>query len=362
MVDTSRDSGLFLSSVGAKGDGITDNTDLFQAMLDSDPSTVFILPRGRFKISRTLRVRKRGVCFIGYNYGREEDNATIIEYHGLGDLFEIGDSSIGYYDGYQGFKLKNISLVNKSPDQTSLSNPMSGNAKRHYGKNSCAVREWRGGGMIFENVQMEHFNWGIWGIQSDINRFVNCNFHYNKEAIHLEAGSDQLIVDGLYSFGNDITLNFSGITGARLNDCQFVKEGSATVSPIQLDGCNSIRFSGCWFEGMGALGITVPSYVKLGATTECRSIWFRDSILAISSKQTGGQPVCNYFVEVVRGKKVLIDELGGYPQNLKKLVAFSGNSPIQQVTLRSHLGFTFEDGTYADNNGTGRADLSVVEL
>lgn len=146
--------------------------------------------------------------------------------------------------------------------------------------------------------------------------------------------------------------------GLRFVNCQFVKEGSPTDYPIELDGCYNVQFLGCWFEGLGGnYGVTVPAYIRIGKTMETRSIVLRDSILTIGEKYAGGIPHCNYFVEIVRGTRLLIDEVVGFDQNLKKLIAFSGASTVQDIVVRSHISGVYGDGTCYDNLGTGRAAL-----
>jgi hypothetical protein len=356
------EQGVSLKSFGAMCDGIHDDTLALQTAVDtsSDHTTIY-LPKGPCKITSTIYIRRRGIKLIGYNYGRKEENASIIQYSGTGELFKLADENTGYYAGYQGFQLKDVSLVYTGTARSKLLNPYSiGAHNDYYGTGTYAMRDWRGGGIVLDGVQIEHFEFGLWGTQSDINRLTNVNLYYNKEAIHLEEGSDQLKAEGLYTFGNDKVLSLTGLSGARFTSCQFVKEGTPTSSPIDINDSNSILFSGCWFEGLGSANqSTIPSYIRLGYSAQCKGVTFRDSTLAIPDKIGGLTPVCNYFVEVVNAKRVLVDEIGGYPANLKKVIAFSGNSSTQQVVLRSHLDITFPDGTYHDNNGTGKASILV---
>ncbi|MMZ42069.1 hypothetical protein D1872_35860 [compost metagenome] len=353
---------LDLVKYGCRSGNAFDNTDIIQRAIGTSGETVFSLPAGNFRVNGTIKINKPGIRFCGNNYGREIDNATIIEHYGNGSLFQIGDENAPYYGGPQGFKLENISLVNKSPLSKSLQNPYSRSIKRdRYGDNSIAIQDWRGGGMILTNVQIEHFYQAIWGCQSDINRLNNVNLFYNYMGLCFEPGSDQLSVTCLYTIGNDNVVNLNGCNGARFNDCQFVKEGEPSKSPIQLDYCNSVRFDGCWFESLNSGMESISSYVKLGENVECRGIVFRDSTLAILDKTESGIPACNYFIEVIRAKSVRIDEINGHPKNLKKLILFNGNHIIQQITVSAHLDYTYPDGTYYDKTADCDASINIID-
>jgi hypothetical protein len=352
---------LDLVKYGCRSGNAFDNTDIIQRAIDTSEETVFILPAGNFRVNNAIKINRPGIKFCGNNYGREVDNATIIEHYGNGALFQIGDENTPYYGGPQGFKLENISLVNKSPLSKPLQNPYSRSINRdRYGDKSIAIQDWRGGGMIITNVQIEHFYQAIWGCQSDINRINNVNLFYNHMGLCLELGSDQLSVTCLYTIGNDNVINLNGCNGIRFNDCQFVKEGDPDNSPIQLDYCNSVRFDGCWFESLNSGMGNISSYIKLGETVECRGVIFRDSTLAIVDKTKAGVATCDYFIEIIHAKGVRIDEINGHPKNLRKLVLFNGNRNMQQVTISAHLDFTYSDGTYYDKPSDCVASINII--
>ncbi|MNW46820.1 Pectate lyase superfamily protein [compost metagenome] len=339
---------LDLTTIGVVGDGVTDNHAIIQEAINSSEHTVFTLPAGEFRVGKTLQIPRRGITIIGNYHGRKEEHATIIKYTGNNDLFKLGGADTPAFGGIQGFKLQNLSLVCDSSMKASLENPYSRSVSRHmYNLTTAAIADYRGGGLLFENVQIERFEIAIYGEQSDINRFTNCNFFYNKTGLEFYTGSDQMSVNGCYFLGNDRSVYLEGVAGARFNDCQFVKEGAASETPIQLEGCKSIRSAGCWFEGLGKLGATVPAYVSIGKSMECKDVFFRDSTLAIGDPNTDGSPVCNYFVTIKKGKKILIDEVGGYPKNLKQLVLLAASDYKQaSVTVRAHLDFTYPAGGY----------------
>jgi hypothetical protein len=314
------------------GDGIYDNYEALQQWLDSSHEQVLHLPTGRYKVSQTLKVRRRGVKIMGDNLGRVEDGATIIEFYGEDVLFELGETGPGKYNGVQGFRMQDISLVCKNVSYR-LVNPYSVSVQRERHGGSCAVVDHKGGGVVLERVQFEHWMSGFLGEQSDINRFVNCNFFYNSTGIHLTEGSDQFTGDSLYFLGNDSSVEAYGCNGARFTNCQFVKEGTHRVAPIFINYCKSITFSACWFEGHSTThGVTVPAYAMIGNQVECRGVTFRDCTLALADHGSG-QRVCDVFAVVAAAKKVLIDNLNGNPQYLSAMTLAQGIYSQRQIVI-----------------------------
>ncbi|RRJ66933.1 hypothetical protein EHV15_31405 [Paenibacillus oralis] len=352
--------GVYMSQYGVVSNGQDQSANIELALASGN--TKFIFPKGPIRVDRKIQINNRAVEFIGHRNGRKEENATILEFYGEGEFICLGDETTPSFSGQQGFTLRQISLIYKGSNRGSLRNPFAVNAYNGwYGVGTYGIRDWRGGGINLVDTQIEHFEYGIWGTQSDINRFNNLQLFYNKCAIYLEEKSDQFLGDGLYTFGNDNTITMVNCTGGRILNCQFVKEGSATTYPIELNGCFSMLLDGNWYESTGNYGATIPAYIRLGANSECRNIVIRSSTLAIGAKINETVPQLNYFVDVVKGKSTVIDEVGGYLSNLKKLVSFSGGSSIQDVYVKLANTVPYSDGKYHDQNGTGRASIIVEQ-
>lgn len=337
-----------------------DSTKSFQTAVESG-FTNFTLPAGTIKIYNTIYIRNRAILISGNHNGREEENATIIEYYGTGPLFQLADETAPSFGGTQGFKLRKISLQAKGPKRKNLNNPFAVKSSQGwYVEGTYGIKDWRGGNMLLDEVQFEHFEYGIWGIESDVDRVINTRMFYNKVAIHLENHCDQWLANGLYTFGNDTVVRMNNCTGGRFRDCQFVKEGSPTDYPIEFLGCYSMLMDGAWFESTGSdIITTIPAYVKLdkgNGATECRNIIFRNTTLAIGEKYQKTIAQVKYMLEIIQGVGIVIDEVGGYPNNLKHLVAFSGSSPTSQIRIVDSSRVV---GEYSENLGTGNPTIIV---
>ncbi|MBP1307104.1 hypothetical protein JOD82_000119 [Paenibacillus sp. 1182] len=353
-----------VSWFGAAGDGIQDDTAALQELINKTPDySILHIPSGRYKITSTLQIRKQGVRIFGIHKGRyrQGKGVTSIEYYGTGPCFQIGDESLPSFSGFQNVQFHDLSIRYEGADRSTLNNPFSQSVKRgYYGKGTLGIQDWKGGGVALDNVLIEHFETAFWGYESDVNLFKCTEINYNKTGIHLQNRSSQFTSIALFTLGNDTALDLNSSNGARFLASQHIKDGSSNDIPILINDFMNAEFIGCWFEGLSREHkMTVPSFIQIGATKETKNVALRDSILAIADKFDDTQSVCNYFVDVVIGKKVLVDEVGGYPRNLKQLISFSGSSSTQQVTLRSHLDFSYSNNRYDENNGTGQALLLV---
>jgi hypothetical protein len=66
-------SGINVKSYGAKGDGVTDDSDAIQAALDDAAGSRVYFPKGKYIINTPLIVRRRGVTLEGESCGFNQD-------------------------------------------------------------------------------------------------------------------------------------------------------------------------------------------------------------------------------------------------------------------------------------------------
>jgi hypothetical protein len=331
------------------------------------------LAKSEYTVSSTIVIMKRGFRIIGVRSGRPSDpsgkteGGTRINYTGTGPCFQLGSSTgTPYNDMVQGFALEQITLAYTGTNTAPLNNPMSVSIGRGtYGPGTYAIRDYGNGGIQFRDVQIERFEYGFWGEYSDVNSFDTVNLFYNKVGMYIGAGSGQNTLRELYTIGNDTALWIMGAGGIRVQDCQFVKDGSSAEAPIVIvlsSPHNSAYFHRCWFE-VGS-SHRLDAFVKISCGPNApasKSIKFRDSYLAIGAK-VNGEPLCSYFVMVGNASHIVIEEVTNYPHNLKKLVAFEGNYTRQSVSFQGCVDWDYGDGTLFDNLGTGEAKFSAQLL
>lgn len=325
------------------------------------------LAGSEYTVTETLRIGKRGFRIIGVRQGRPSDpsgkteGGTRIHYTGTGPLFQLGAETSGpYSDTVQGFAMEFVTMTYTGANRLSLNNPMAVSAGRgSYGAGTYAIRDYNNGGIQLRDVQIERFEYGFWGVYSDVNSFDNVNLFYNKVGMFIGAGSGQNTLRELYTIGNDTALWLQGAGGVRVQDCQFVKDGSATEAPIVIDAQgpphDSAYFHRCWFEAGSSHRL--QAFVEISCrpgSTPSKGITFRDSYLAVGAK-VGGEPVCKYFVLVGNASRIVIDEVTNFPQNLQKLVGFEGSHARQSVVFRGTVDWDYGDGTLYDKLGTGEA-------
>ncbi len=236
------------SDFGAVGDGAHDDSDAIQQCIDAGQGRIIRFPKGAYKVTRTLHIRNSGTRLVGDVGIRSVDGGAEIHYHGTGPLFEIGSDN-GHawdavdYDGPQDQWIENLVISHAAPD-TLL------NATGQYKAGSYGIRDWRGGGIHLRNVGMEHFEFGFWGVQSDINIFEAPTVLYCKVGIYAGPRSDQFTIKDAYTFFCDTFLRIdAGVRQLRLIDPQIVGCGSNVDYPIDIyKAAGPIRIVRPWFE------------------------------------------------------------------------------------------------------------------
>lgn len=182
--------GIYVTDFGAIGDGSTDDTDAFEAAIDSafvTGATLYI-PRGVYKITRTLEV-KAGVVMQGESAGSEPlqtpYNGSLIWYEGSGFAFKITGHNANMRDliirdkssnqatgGIQlladGYPLETVQLSNLL-----ISGFTNGAAIQLEAKNSGGIAY-----ASFYHLRVRHAKIGL-HIKEDASSYVNSNAFYH---------------------------------------------------------------------------------------------------------------------------------------------------------------------------------------
>ncbi len=182
--------GLIVTHFGAKGDGVTDDTDAFEAALDSAHITgaQILVPNGIYKLTRTLEI-KDGVSLVGEGAGSDPletpHNGSLLWYFGNESAIKITGHNV---------KLRDLVIRDKSGEtaQTGVmieaDNRLVENVYLYevlisgfVGGTGLCLRAVNGGGVYFNsftNVRVRHGTKGI-HIYQDNSSFVNSNsWHY----------------------------------------------------------------------------------------------------------------------------------------------------------------------------------------
>jgi hypothetical protein len=359
---------------GATGDGVTDDTVAVTAAitdaLTSDTRAIY-LPGGTYVISSTIAIATRGLRIYGAGGSRPADSGgTRILFTGNGELFELGsDSGNPYndneYDGIQGLVLHGLNIVTDAESSgASLSNGLG-----FYKDGTYAVRDWRGGDIRITDCKVEHFHYGFWGIQSDLNIFRDTQWNWNKVAIYAGPRTDQLIIDGAYSFYNDTVLWLDEVDNVRVRNFSSVADGSTSTPPFKIGaelgtavhGCNGILFDGCWFESYNSLA-AINAIVEIGygggADDDVQSwnIWFRNCHYAGAAH--GGVEHAHYFFRIGNGTNIYIDNTSGLFQNLDGMAEFVGGAAFSALFIQGRSSYG-TNVTVANNKSGGNYGLSL---
>lgn len=181
-----------------------------------------------------LQVSARNVTISG---GKKRATLT---YTGAGVAIALGtddglDWDAGNYDGdAQGFTLDKVALSCTNSGaagqpRTALLNSITG---RYYGTGTYGIRDWRGGKVRLVASQIEGFEYGLWGVQSDLNYGQDLTLSYNHVGVFLGPRSDQARFDHIWSFGNDTVFIVEGACQTNVTHWTTDTDGSGTTAVV----------------------------------------------------------------------------------------------------------------------------------
>ena len=299
-------------------------TDVFNKIIDFGVSTgfrSFFLNHGNYRTEQ-LNILSETFSFEGRASERSEQDdegssGTVIEFHGnTGSLFELGTDSGNpwdsiEYDGIQGFKLKNLRIVNRSPLRTTELNCRKTISDFYYSIGSFGIKDWRGGHVELNDVQFEGFEYSVWGIQSDHNKFTDFRQSYCKYGVYLGPRSDQFVAYGFSSFFCDTVMIVDRASVINVYSCQTVVCGSELDYTVRIKkGSSSVNFQSPWLENFSGEIDCLP-FFDVGAldgydttTTAVNTVNIINPHVATNSEGQNGQ---NVLIEITSGVGVLLD-------------------------------------------------------
>jgi len=235
--------GLIVTDFGAVGDGETDDTDAFEAALDSAAITgckVFV-PVGIYKITRTLIV-KDGVSIIGEGSGSDPletpYNGSLIWYFGNGYAIKIKghntrvedvvfrDKSDGEAKGGISIKANGRLVESVHLSEILISGFIEGTGLQLKSKNEGGITY-----CSFDNVRVRHGKIGI-HIVEDETSFVNSNSWNNCQ---VSGGAFDY---GVYVQGGNNN-NFNGLIVEPYTSNKghfYIKKGQVYGAEIRIEG------------------------------------------------------------------------------------------------------------------------------
>jgi hypothetical protein len=357
-----------VKAFGAKGDGTTDDTSAISAALASSSASVTLFfPRGEYKVTSTIQINKRGVIFMG-GFGDMSGSPTYgsqISYYGIGPCIQMGtdnghDWDACDYDGVQSFTVRDMAFMHKAAD-TTLANGTS-----NYKAGSYCIRDWRGGNVRLYNVQMWHFEYGFWGIQSDINDFKNLLIAYCKVGIYAGPRSDQFLIDSAYAMFDDQAIVVDGAR-VRIIYPQIVGCGYHDTYPIEIKNIatsrqvhGSVYILNPWIEHYQGTTDYVNAEIGVGVNNGYGSgedpvPVVIDSPYFIGQPQGSGSGYHKYAVEIGKGFVELRDPSGDF-DSIDHVVSFMGN--YTSANAGCNITARNSDATKMFvNNGMGSPDM-----
>ena len=363
---------ISVKDFGAKGNGTNDDTASIQAAINTATTTGVLkvdFPRGAYKVTSTLFNTAPGLRLSGAfgdrsgvsNYGAE------IQCTGTGACIQNGTDNghawnAADYDGPQGLVIENLSIRHMARD-TSLAN-----GQGQYKAGSYGIRDWRGGNIWLNNVNLEGFENNFWGVQSDINRIDRVTSLYSRYGIYLGPRSDQNTISDLYTFYCDNAIVIDGAFDTRINNAQIVGNGTATLHAVLIrQGSGMPSFNQSWFEHLqGYAGTDQIAFIGAGTeagyagnTSAVKGLILRDPFFY--TNVAGVANHTKYMIELGKATGVVLENpmtATGSGTNLDAYIAFQAGtaytSADAQLTFRGHAA---DEAKIYVNNGTGSPDI-----
>lgn len=250
-----------VTSFGVVGNGTTDDTVAIQAAIDATQGRRLRFPRGKYRVTSTLHLTTRNHWLQGELADRNVTLGTEIAYEGTGSCFEIGSDNGqpldgSFYDGPQGQVFESL-WINHTSRDTALNLTGSAAGIAFYKAGSYGIRDHRAGHVVLNRCGIEGFEYNVWAVQSDFNRFYEVTCAYSLYGIYLGPRSDQNNISGLYAFYCERAVTVDRATQVNLYGSHVVLCGTTTVAPIEIrKGSAGVNIYGAWLENADGAAVT----------------------------------------------------------------------------------------------------------
>jgi hypothetical protein len=232
---------------------------LLSARLYTEPETIHIL------LPDIAILGVFGDNYSAVNFG------TTISFSGTETAIEIGVDSghdplaDGGYDGIQGFRMEDVKLYYTGTTRTNLSClPASS-----YGTAVCGIRDWRGGWVRLKNVWLASFEYGFYGLESDLNNFESVTCTYCKVGVYAGPRSDQFTLTQFHAALCDQGIIVDQST-VWIDSPNIVGTGCEALYPIEIKKVSDyfskriVTINNAWFEKYQGYTGKVNAFIGVG--------------------------------------------------------------------------------------------------
>lgn len=251
------------SYAGIDPTGATLSTGL-QAAIDANAGKRLILD-GLYKFGTGLSITSRNTVLEGQAGSRYTEGGTELLFTGTGAAITYGTPDdephdANLYNGVQDQWIRNLYIRADSP-----ATGLTLDGTKLYKAGTYGIMDWRSGGLRFSNVGIEGFEYGFWGINSDINEWYRVQMTYCKNGVYAGPRSDQFLMQAMYMFYVDRPYYLDRVIGCTIRDARLVECGNGTDSYVTVTkGCSNVVVDQPWLESIQFGGTTKAGFISAG--------------------------------------------------------------------------------------------------
>ena len=268
------------------------------------------------------------------------------------------------FDGVQGFTMEHMELRCDGSTTTQLDNGTSS-----YCTGTVGIQDNRGGDVLLNDINFEKWQYGFFGVQSDIDKFTNVNGGKNHVMIYVGPRSDQMRYSQMYAGNNDVDVWIEGARGGDYSNMITVDSGSPVSAPFRCESTNGTCafnvFHHPWLEHSGSFSDQL-AFFELGGIQQVDTPGVANNLFIEYPEVHVNSPCCASgsfthslvvanFADYVK----ILDPIGNV-NNFTSLIKFMGATSPQHFVVEKFSNLSFTTST---NGGTGTpAPVSIYDL